>query len=163
MPGQRGTLAQRFWPKVDRHGPDECWPWLAAQAGKGYGWIGGGRERGHQGLYAHRVAWELAYGPIPEGLCVCHTCDNPACVNPAHLWLGTVQDNSDDMVAKGRVPSYAHRIGEAAHNVKLTEAQVREIRSLVPGHTYAELGQRFDVHWSTIGDVVRHRSWAHIA
>lgn len=162
MTGKRGSLEERFWPKVDKCGPDECWPWLATCSGKGYGWIGGGLERDHHGLYAHRVAWELAYGPIPDGFFVCHHCDNPPCVNPAHLFLGTHKSNAADMLAKDRGPKPDWK-GETAHNVKLTKAQVREIRSLRPTHTYVELGQRFGVHYSTIWDIVNRRSWAHIA
>lgn len=122
------TLAERFWPKVDRRGPDECWPWLAFRKANGYGSI---NEAGHDGhpLQAHRVAWELTHGPIAEGLFVCHRCDNPPCCNPAHLFLGTHEDNVGDMVKKDRV---SH--GEKHHHRKLTEEQVRWLREhAVPG------------------------------
>ncbi len=88
----------RFWSKVNKRGPDECWEWTR-QLRLGYGrfW----RDRRYTS--AHRVAWEFATGhAAPEGLCVCHSCDNPACVNPAHLWLGNHQANVEDMFAKGR-------------------------------------------------------------
>lgn len=92
-------LADRFWAKVQKAGPDDCWPWLASRMPKGYGKLG---IASTTPKLAHRVSWELHYGPIPEGLFVCHRCDNPPCVNPAHLFLGTCTDNLRDMVAKGR-------------------------------------------------------------
>lgn len=94
-------LADRFWPKVNK--TLTCWLWTGAQQG-GYGEMSAGR-RGEQPLRAHRVSWELAFGPIPAGLFVLHNCptgDNPLCVNPAHLFLGDAEANAKDMKAKGR-------------------------------------------------------------
>src|SRR4051794_14535196 len=92
--------AERFWSKVDIRGPEDCWPWTASKLPRGYGQIY------HSGLRrpvaAQRMAWELTRGAIPPGLGVLHSCDNPPCVNPAHLWIGTDADNHADMVAKGR-------------------------------------------------------------
>ena len=99
-------LAERFWPKVDVRGPDECWPWRATQW-RGYGKIGIGGATGTD-VRAHRVSWEIHNGPIPAGMLVCHRCDAPSCVNPAHLFLGTQRDNMADMLAKGR---HAHAGG----------------------------------------------------
>lgn len=95
-------LAERFWAKVDKRGPDECWPWTGSCSRNGYGRIGRGRaDEGADG--AHRVSWELANGrPVPQGLFVRHSCDNPICVNPAHLGIGTPADNTRDSIVRGR-------------------------------------------------------------
>lgn len=99
----RELLSLRFWAKVDKRGPDECWPWLGATNGNmGHGQLTVAQRR----HYAHRAAWELAHGPIPPGFFVCHHCDNPPCCNSAHLFLGTARDNAQDMVAKGRHVSW---------------------------------------------------------
>lgn len=92
----------RILARVDkRAGPDKCWPWVGGSLNEGYGCIRLGSSHGRIVL-AHRAAWAIANGPIPDGLFVLHHCDNPPCCNPAHLFLGTHQDNMDDMVAKGR-------------------------------------------------------------
>ncbi len=96
-------LAERFWEKVDRSNPDGCWAWKAARKRNGYGEIGSDGGRG-QPLAAHRISYQLNVGPIPDTFCVCHRCDNPSCVNPAHLFLGTRQDNMRDALRKARLP-----------------------------------------------------------
>jgi hypothetical protein len=100
MPRSPKPIPERFWPKVDKRGPDECWPWKSCRRPNGYGSIS---VPGGATLSAHRLSWELANGrPVPEGLVVMHACDNPGCVNPAHLSVGTFSDNARDSAAKGR-------------------------------------------------------------
>lgn len=94
----RGTLEKRFWERVDKRAPQECWPWLGRTNALGYGTID---DKGTSKL-AHRVSYELHVGPIPENHLVCHDCDNPPCCNPAHLFLGTDTENIQDMINKGR-------------------------------------------------------------
>jgi hypothetical protein len=103
------TLEERFWSKVDKGGPvhpalgTACWTWTAYRNPKGYGILG----RDGSARLAHRIAWEIERGPIPDGLFACHRCDNPACVRVEHLFLGTSGDNTRDAAAKGRLVSPA--------------------------------------------------------
>lgn len=95
-------MADLFWSKVDRRGPDECWTWLGGKH-RGYGIFSGSANARPASRRAHRTAWELTNSkPFPRGKLACHTCDNPSCVNPAHIWPGTPKDNTRDMLAKGR-------------------------------------------------------------
>lgn len=146
----------RYWEKVGTADLDECWEWAAAQNTDGYGKL---RVKGHN-QYAHRLAWELEHGrPVPEGRCICHRCDNPACVNPAHLFLGTQADNLRDMAEKGRARGRVAK-GSDIGNSKLTDDDVREIRKLAAvGHSQRQLAARFGVGRTQIGRIVRRESW----
>lgn len=161
----RGTLEQRFWAKVDRRGPDECWLWTATVVGKGYGSMWPGGPVGTK-VYAHRLSWTLHFGEIPDGLFVCHRCDTPRCVNPTHLFLGTNLDNVRDMIAKGRkrqvvaIPERRAR-GERQGRAKLTRAAVREIRRrAVNGIRGCDLAAEFGLSRQSISEIVNRKTWA---
>lgn len=143
------SLIDRFWSRVQK--TDGCWLWTGC-ACKGYGQLAvGARLR----AYAHRFAWELNYGPISFGMCVLHRCDTPLCVRPDHLFLGTNKDNMADKVAKGRQLK-----GAEAYAAKLTEAQVRRIRSF--GESAKSLAAQFGVDESTIFHIRARRIWRHL-
>lgn len=152
---------ERFWPKVQRGSEDECWPWLAGRFGDGYGAfrLGG---RGSLSARAPRAAWMFTYGDIPEGLLVCHHCDNPLCVNPRHLFLGTPKDNMLDMIRKRREVTTP---GEKNGMAKMDDGLVREIREAwsAGGVTQRQLASRYGVNQSQISRVVSRDRWKHIA
>lgn len=117
--GKRGpqpvAIKDRFWSKVNK--TDTCWLWTARTNNWGYGAIcAGGMNNGW--LRAHRVAWELTNGPIPKGAYVLHKCDVPACVNPDHLWLGSLKDNTQDMMRKGRTRGWFKKGDNYAVNAR---------------------------------------------
>lgn len=105
----------KFNLKVDRNGPDQCWPWLGSINRKGYGQFSAQIERKSETFEVHRLMWRLVNGPIPAGMLVCHSCDNPICVNPAHLWLGTSHDNNHDAIRKGRMKHNGRYCGTYWH------------------------------------------------
>ena len=151
-----GPLAVRFQARVDHNGPipahmphlGPCWLWTAARTKAGYGLIGKG-SRLH---YAHRLAWEWHHGKEPGRLRVLHQCDNPACVRPSHLFIGTQGDNVADMLAKGRQAS------------KLSADQVRKIRLLrLVGIPRAAVAATFDITTSMVSAITNRRNWAHVA
>lgn len=160
----RYQVAERFWNKVTLESElrpkmkELCWLWIGGKMRKGYGRFTSGKKN-H--LLAHRIAWQLTNGPIPEGMCVLHRCDNPACVNPAHLWLGTVQDNNQDMIEKGRfAPPEKHaNPGEKNPSAKLTWDQVRAIRRVRAYYSQTELGSAFGVSQRTISFILRGEHW----
>ena len=155
------TLAERFWSKVDTSaGPEACWPWLSTRIPTGYGqfWM----DRCYRS--ATHVAVELDGRTVTPGRFVLHRCDNPPCVNPTHLIVGTAGDNSRDSVAKGRAAgprNLKHYRGDQSPRALLTQAQVAEIRAAYTGKhgQMAAMARRYDVHRSTIAHVLKGISW----
>lgn len=153
---KRIPASVRLWKRVTKlDGDDACWIFTGAKYSWGHGVIGS--PEGHTG--AHRISWIEANGEIPEGLHVCHRCDNPSCVRPSHLFLGTHQDNMTDMKLKGR----AH-LGEAHGIAKLTNEKVLQIRSKYASGNISQknLAKEFGVHVMTVNSIVHRRSWKHI-
>jgi hypothetical protein len=154
------TNEERFWSKVDKT-PSGCWVWLSTKNTQGYGRfairVGPYKQRWYS---AHRLVWEWVHGSEPE-LCVLHRCDNPSCVNPGHLFLGTHKDNAADRDAKRR-----RRAPKGVLNgmAKLTEADVREIRRrFVPGVTSVRaLAEKYGVSQPHMSGVVYGRHWPHV-
>lgn len=161
-------IITRFWSKVQRVGPGDCWNWTACRTKD----PSGNLRYGLFGVYrknrlAHRVAYMISNGNIPDGLFVCHSCDNPACCNPSHMFLGTPDDNMKDKVAKGRQSHCGTRtpnVGETSPHAKLTDEKVRLIRSIYKqGHTTVkQIARDFGVAQSLIARVVRRQSWKHV-
>jgi len=155
----RGTLEERFWNFVEKKSDDECWEWQGQRLSNVYGRISlGAKSLGSDG--AHRVSWKIANRQeIPDGMFVMHKCDNPCCVNPNHLTIGTPKDNSDDMIRKGRKKQVIP-LGE--HNGKslLNEEKVRVIRSSTLNH--AALGRLLGVSAGCVRSVRIGRTWSHI-
>ena len=188
---QRYAIAERrFWLAVDcsRTGVGECWPWMGMRGGRTSTKYGHVKING-QDVGAHRVAWELAFGPIPPGLFVCHRCDNPPCCKPSHLFLGTAGDNNRDSASKGRKitgdnhyartqperlargnrngsrarPDRVPR-GEAHGRAKLATASVISIRALHATGvlTQAGLAARFGIGQQAVSRVLSRQSWNHV-
>lgn len=154
-----GTLESRFWSKVQKS--EGCWLWQGATGSTSpYGVI---RAFGRQ-TTAHRVSYRLANGPIPAGQQVLHTCDNPLCVKPSHLFLGTQLDNMRDMISKGRQATghklnHSDQTGELNANAKLTNDQVAEMRRLfAAGVSQADLMRSFGTTRANVNCIVRYKS-----
>jgi len=132
-----------------------CMMWRGAAGRAGYGTIG---LPGLGSYPVHRLSFELFHAPIPDGMFVCHSCDNPSCINPDHLWLGTSADNNRDMAKKKRG---AVRIGESNTQAKLSAPDIKRIRNLssVPG---VDLAKEYGVSPATICDIRKGRSWPHV-
>jgi hypothetical protein len=162
--GERSMpIETRFWSKVDRSDLNGCWPWTAFRQPAGYGYfqvpdgtfgVVKGKSR-----FAHRVAWMLFHKQlVPDGLCILHTCDNPPCCNPAHLFLGTTDDNNKDAAVKGRKPR-----GSLGPTSILKENQVRTIRRLLSlGTPQKVIARKFNVSVSAVSHISTRYTWDHL-
>lgn len=147
------AFAISFVQSVDRRGPEDCWPWVAGRDGKGYGavMVNGVNCR------AHRVAYIVANGSIPDGLHVLHHCDNPACCNPSHLYAGTAKQNADDRTHRERMPV---RHGATNEQAKLSAEQVREVfRLRAAGVTIDVLSLQFKLSSPCIRRILSRKSY----
>lgn len=149
------TFVRRFWEKVKI--ADGCWLWVAHLSG-GYGRLARGP---YSMILAHVASWIIHYGPVPQGHCVLHRCDVPACVNPAHLWIGNRDDNNKDRAAKGRS---AHIFGSHVNGSKLTDGDVVEIRRLYArgGISQLALARKFGVSERNIFFIIHRQHWVHV-
>jgi hypothetical protein len=156
--GTERSIIARFWSKVIVSA--ECWEWGASLFSNGYGQFSPIRTRK---IHAHRFAWEAFYGSIPDGLYVCHRCDNRRCVRPSHLFLGTARDNSRDALAKGRLKSPGIR-GRSHYKARLTDVQVVAARSVIAAHggTYSTIAAELGIDRKTIRDAVLGVTWKHL-
>jgi hypothetical protein len=155
-------LEQRFWEKVDKDGPimphmtTPCWGWTSAKTKRGYGYFT--TKRG-ESKRTHRVSFEFTYGVIPQGMQVLHHCDNPNCVNPEHLFLGTNSDNVADKVKKGRA---ARLKGEENPAAKITQSQADEIKARYAqgGISQRKLAKEYNVTQRAIWFIVHNLHWS---
>lgn len=167
MAGKKYTPEKRlaiFLSKVTVSETSECWNWHGILDKRNYGLFWSGERM----MAAHRWSYEHYVGAIPNGLLVCHHCDNPSCVNPKHLFVGTYSDNMQDMLKKGRGRAQRHHdlypVGENNRAAKLTEADVREIRRRYQqgGVSQSALGSEYSVTQCLIGYIVRGKIWRHL-
>ncbi|NIJ24789.1 hypothetical protein FHT01_002331 [Sphingomonas japonica] len=138
-----------FWSKVDMQGIGKCWPWTGGSQVRGYGRF--------YGSSSPRVAWQMANGPMPSELFACHSCDNPSCCNPKHIWPGTPKENTQDSIRKLR------RVGEGMGRNKLTNIDVLNIKDrLLAGDLPSDIANSYGVNLSTVLRIRQGSNWAHL-
>lgn len=152
-------LSKKFWEKVEKTGG--CWLWVGAKNPGGYGTIKIESSGDIHTILTHRVSWEFHFGPIPDGMLVCHHCDNPPCVNPEHLFLGTDADNAQDMIKKGRKVT---KRGEQNNKAKFTTQQILDIRELWAGGgiTKRDIADSYNVSDVAICNIINRKVWKHV-
>lgn len=139
-----------------------CVEWVGAKNDRGYGQIRCNLFGKRKAWYVHRLSWWVNRGEIPSSnICICHSCDNPSCINPDHLFLGTKLDNHRDMVSKGRAV-YVSRPGSKNPTAKLVESDVQFIRKMYGVYNQTELANMFSVHKSLISLIITRKTWKHI-
>lgn len=155
------NLKKRFHRAYKINTESQCWIWEKHKDKRGYGKI----TYEFKSCYAHRISYFLAHGFFPNELLVCHHCDNTSCVNPDHLFLGTLADNTRDMIKKGRskFPSKNHNLGEKNPKAKLNAEIVKEIKiQLFKGETCIKIAKIYRVSRLTISNIKRNTHWKHI-
>lgn len=160
-PNVRGTPAEKLRAHTTQLGPDECWPFAGYTDKDGYGRIPVSDHSRVHYLRATHVAYELHTGaPVPDSMLIMHTCDNPPCVNPNHLRLGTVLENNRDRAEKDRSCQ-----GERHTQTQLTEELVREIRRMYATGAYSQqkIANQFGISQATVGRIVRRIWWKHVS
>lgn len=150
----RLPLSDRLWEKISPEPTSGCWLWLGRIDTQGYGQMSVSNRQ----TLVHRISWELKNGPVPAGLLVCHKCDVRTCVNPDHLFVGTVKDNALDMIKKGRARRYPK--GDEHSQAKLSSADVYAIRA-TPG-SLRKIAKQYGVHMHTILQIRTGKSWKHL-
>lgn len=150
-------MTDKFWDKVDK--TSDCWEWVGYREKTNYGRVS---FRGNNKMLTHRVSWILTNGEIPNDLCVLHRCDNPPCVNPEHLFLGTIADNNADRDRKGRWKENGIK-GSQHWRSKIDESDVRVIKGLISvGTKQRAIARFFDMSEQAIGDIKAGRRWRHV-
>lgn len=151
------TIKERFEEKISKDENTGCWNWISSRRKNGYGEF----TINYKNRLAHRVSYELYNGFIPDGFCVCHKCDNPACVNPEHLFAGSIKDNMVDKVKKNRNPDFKGINNPVAI---FSEQDILTIRSKYIPHVYTlkQLAKEYNVCPQHIHDIVKRKIWKHI-
>ena len=150
------NIENRFWSKVDKRDANACWEWTANKS-RGYGLLA--TKRNCAPIKAHRFSWMLHYGEIPSGMAICHSCDNPGCVNPNHLMLGTQKANMIDAAKKGKLRFFRFGVGEDNNAAKLSDEQVRSMRNeySTGRFTYKEMAKKYGV--ACVNAILRNVSY----